>query len=127
MMTPVTQLIGIMGGSDLVTGMGSVDSAKGISFEQFIVDSYMWDCSKKYLHEVEISEEKTGLEALEEVGHGHDFLTHPHTMKHLRSELAFWEEEKLDLLNMDKQEVPAEANRIVKSILDQHQVEPIAI
>ena len=35
-LTPVTQLIGIMGGSDLVTGLGSVDSAKGISFEQFI-------------------------------------------------------------------------------------------
>jgi trimethylamine--corrinoid protein Co-methyltransferase len=33
---------------------------------------------------------------------------------------------KLDLLNMDKKEVPAEANKIVKSILDKHQVDPIA-
>lgn len=125
-MTPVTQLLGIMGGSDLVTGLGSVDSAKGISFEQFIVDSYMWDCSKKYLHEVEISEDRIGLEAVKEVGHGHDFLIHPHTIKYLRGELTYWEREKLDLLNMDKKEVPAEANRIVKSILDKHQVEPIA-
>jgi len=125
-MTPVTQLLGIMGGSDLVTGMGSVDMAKGISFEQFIVDSYMWDCSKKYLHEVGISEERIGLEALKEVGHGHDFLTHPHTIKYLRGELTFWEREKIGLLNMDKKEVPAEAHRIVKSILDKHQVEPIA-
>jgi trimethylamine--corrinoid protein Co-methyltransferase len=125
-MTPVTQLIGIMGGSDLVAGMGSVDSAKGISFEQLIVDSYIWDCSKPYLHELEISEEKIGLDALKEVGHGHDFLTHPHTIKYLRSELTFWDGEKLDLLNMDKEEVPAEANKIVKSILDKHQVEPIA-
>ncbi|GAH16438.1 unnamed protein product, partial [marine sediment metagenome] len=62
-LTPVSQLTGIMGGSDLVTGLGSIDSAKGISFEQFIVDSYMWDCSKNYLHEVEISEEKIGLDA----------------------------------------------------------------
>jgi len=125
-MTPITQLLGIMGGSDLVTGMGAVDSAKGISFEQFIVDSYMWNCSKKYLHEVEISEEKIGLEAVKEVGHGHDFLMHPHTIKYLRGELTFWEREKLDLLNMDKKEVPAEAHKIVKSILDKHQVEPIA-
>jgi trimethylamine--corrinoid protein Co-methyltransferase len=125
-MTPVTQLIGIMGGSDIVTGMGSIDSAKGISFEQFIVDSYMWDCSKEYLHEVEISEERIGLEAVKEVGHGHEFLTHPHTIKYLRGELTFWEGEKLDLLNMDKKEMPAEANKIVKSILEEHQVEPIA-
>jgi trimethylamine--corrinoid protein Co-methyltransferase len=125
-MTPVTQLTGMMGGSDLVTGLGSVDSAKGISFEQLIVDSYMWDCSKNYMHEVEISEEKIGLDAVEEVGHGHDFLTHPHTLKYLRGELTFWEKEKLDLLEMDEQEMPAEANKIVKSILDKHRVEPIA-
>jgi trimethylamine--corrinoid protein Co-methyltransferase len=125
-MTPVTQLTGIMGGSDLVAGMGSVDSAKGISFEQLIIDSYMWDCCKNYLHEVEISEEKIGLDAVKEVGHGHDFLTHPHTLRYLRGELTFWEGKKLDLLEMDDKEMPAEANRIVKSILDKHQVEPLA-
>jgi len=125
-MTPVTQLTGIMGGSDLVTGFGSVDSAKGISFEQFIVDSYMWDCSKNYMHEVEISEEKIGLDVVKEVGHGHDFLMHPHTLKYLRGEISSWDKEKLDLLEMDKQELPAEANKIVKSILDKHQVDPIA-
>ena len=126
LMTPVTQLVGILGGSDIVTGMGSVDSAKGISFEQCIIDSYMWDLSKTYLHEVEISEEKMGLDAVREVGHGNHFLAHPHTIKHLRGELVFWEQEKLDFLNMDKEEMPAAANRIVKSTLDEHQVEPIA-
>ena len=125
-MTSVTQLTGIMGVSDLVTGLGSVDSAKGISFEQFIIDSYMWDCCKNYLHEVEISEEKIGLDAVTEVGHGRDFLMHPHTLRYVRGELAFWEGEKLDLLEMDDKELPAEANRIVKSILDKHQVEPLA-
>jgi trimethylamine--corrinoid protein Co-methyltransferase len=125
-MTPIGQLTGIMGGSDLVTGLGSVDSAKGISFEQFIVDSYMWDCSKNFMHEVELSEDKIGLDAVKEVGHGNHFLTHPHTLKYLRGELVFWEQEKLDFLQMDKEELPAEANRIVRSILDEHQVEPIA-
>jgi len=126
LMTPVTQLLGIMGGSDLVTGMGSVDSAKGISFEQCIIDSYMWEVSKNYLYEVGISEEKIGLDAVREVGHGNHFLTHPHTHKHLRGELATWDQEKLDLLTMDNEEMPAAANRIVEDILDEHQVEPIA-
>jgi len=125
-LTPVSQLTGILGGSDLITSLGSIDSAKGISFEQFIVDSYMWDCCKNFLHEVEISEEKIGLDAVKEVGHGHDFLSHPHTLKYLRGELAFWEKEKLDLLEMDSKELHAEANRIVKIILDKHQVEPLA-
>jgi trimethylamine--corrinoid protein Co-methyltransferase len=125
-MTPVTQLMGVMGGSDIVTGLGAVDHAKGISFEQLIVDSYMWDCSKNYMHEVEISEERIGLDAVKEVGHGHDFLMHPHTLKYLRGEISSWDKEKLDFLEMDKQELPAEANKIVKGILDKHHVEPIA-
>jgi trimethylamine:corrinoid methyltransferase-like protein len=118
--------MGVMGGSDLVTGFGCVDHAKGISFEQLIVDSYMWDCSKNYMHDVEISEEKIGLDAVKEVGHGHDFLMHPHTLKYLRGEISVWDKEKLDFLEMDAKELPGEANKIVKSILDKHQVEPIA-
>ena len=125
-MTPITQMVGMMGGSDLVTGFGAIDGALGISFEQCVIDSYMWDCSKKYLHDVGITEERIGLEALKEVGHGNHFLTHPHTIKYLRGELTTWEGEKLDLLNMDKKEMPAEANRIMKNILDKHQVEPIS-
>ena len=78
------------------------------------------------MNEVEISEEKIGLDAVKEVGHGHDFLTHPHTLRYLRGELTSWEKEKLDLLEMNEQELPAEVNRIVKCILDKHQVEPLA-
>jgi trimethylamine--corrinoid protein Co-methyltransferase len=125
-LTPVTQLTGIMGGSDIVTGFGAVDHALGISFEQLIVDSYMWDSSKKYMHEVEISEERIGLDAVKEVGHGHDFLMHPHTMKYLRGEISVWDREKLNFLEMDSKDLHAAANKIVKNILEKHQVDPIA-
>ena len=124
-MSPVNQLVGMLSRSDLMTGFGAVDSAKGISFEQFIIDAYMWDCSKKYLYEVEISEERAGLDAVEEVGHGHDFLMHPHTMKYLRGELKSWEKDKLELLNSSEEEMPVAAHKIVKEILDKHHVEPI--
>jgi hypothetical protein len=54
-------------------------------------------------------------------------LPDPHTLRYLRGELTFWEREKLNLLEMEDKEVPAEANRRVKSILDKLQVEPVAI
>jgi len=44
------------------------------------------------------------LDAVKEVGHGHDFLTHPHTLRYLRSELTFWDKEKINLLEMDDKE-----------------------
>jgi trimethylamine:corrinoid methyltransferase-like protein len=105
--------------------VGSVDSARGISFEQFVVDSYMWDSSRHFMREVQLSEERIGLDAVREVGHGRDFLMHPHTLRYLRGELSYWERDKLDLLEMPEQELPAEANRIVRSLMAQHQVDPI--
>ena len=66
------------------------------------------------------------MDVVREVGHGNHFLAHPHTIKNLRGELAYWDHEKLDLLSMDKEELPAAANRIVRDLLDEHRVEPIA-
>jgi trimethylamine--corrinoid protein Co-methyltransferase len=125
-LTPATQLVGIMGGSDLVTGFGCVDSALGISFEQLIVDSYMWDCLSNFMHDVEITEERIALDAVKEVGHGHDFMMHPHTLKYMRGEISAWDKEKLAFLEMDPKKLPAAANKIVKNILANHKVEPIA-
>jgi len=78
------------------------------------------------MDEVDISEEKIGLDAVKEVGHGHDFLTHDHTRRYVRGELVPREEEKLDLLEMDREEMLVAAHKIVKSLLDKHLVEPIA-
>jgi trimethylamine--corrinoid protein Co-methyltransferase len=125
-MTPTGQLTGIMGGSDLVTGMGCVDSALGISFEQLIIDSYMWDCSKHYMDEVAITEDRIALDVVKEVGHGHEFLTHDHTLKHLRGELASREEEKVALREMDNDEMRVAAHKIAEDLLAKHQVDPIA-
>jgi trimethylamine:corrinoid methyltransferase-like protein len=55
---------------------------------QLVTDSYMWDFLKDYLKEVEISEEKMGLDAFKAVGHGGDFLSNDHTLKYLRSDLT---------------------------------------
>jgi len=124
-MSSVIEITGSMGGSDLITGFGAIDGAKGNSFEKLIIDSYMWDCAKNFVKEVEISEERIGLDAVKEVGHGHDFLTHPHTLTYLRDEITSWDKKKLGLLEMDDNEMPAAANSVVKSILDEHQVESI--
>ncbi len=116
------ELIGLAAYTDIITGMGSVDGAKGISFEQLVIDSYMWDFFKDYLKEVEISEERMGLDAIKAVGHGGDFLSSEHTLKYLRSDLTQWDQAKLDLLALDKDAMPKAANLVVKKVLEDHQV-----
>jgi len=116
------EFIGLTAYTDIITGMGSVDDAKGISFEQLVIDSYMWDFFKDFLQEIEISEEKMGLDAIKAVGHGGDFLSSDHTLKYLRSDLTQWDKAKLALLNLDKEAMQREANRVVKQTLAEHQV-----
>jgi trimethylamine--corrinoid protein Co-methyltransferase len=116
------QLIGVAAHTDIITGMGCIDDAKGISFEQLVIDAYMWDFFKDFLKVVEISEEMIGLEAIKAVGHGGDFLSSDHTLKYLRSDLTQWDRAKLDLLSLDKEAMSAAANKIVKQTLAGHRV-----
>ena len=116
------QFIGLTAYTDIITGMGCVDDAKGISFEQLVIDSYMWDFFRAFLKEVEISEEMMGLEAIKAVGHGGDFLSSEHTLKYLRSDLTQWNRKKLDLLSLDQDSMAKEANRIAKEVLAEHRV-----
>jgi trimethylamine--corrinoid protein Co-methyltransferase len=116
------QFIGLAAYTDIITGMGCVDDAKGISFEQLVIDAYMWDFFRDFLKEVDISEEMMGLSAIKAVGHGGDFLSSDHTLKYLRSDLTQWDRAKLDLLALDQEEMAKAANRIAKKVLAEHQV-----
>lgn len=116
------QFIGLAAYTDIITGMGCVDDAKGISFEQLVIDSYMWDFFKDFLKEIEISEEKMGLDAIKAVGHGGDFLSSDHTLKYMRSDLIQWDKTKLAFLDLEKKAMQQEANRVVKQTLAEHRV-----
>ena len=36
------QIMGVASRTDILTGMGCCDAAKGISFGQLVIDSYIW-------------------------------------------------------------------------------------
>jgi trimethylamine--corrinoid protein Co-methyltransferase len=116
------QFIGLAACTDIITGMGCIDDAKGISFEQLVIDSYMWDFFRDFMKEVEISEEMIGFDAIKAVGHGGDFLSSDHTLKYLRSNLTQWDRAKLDLLALEKAEMSLAANKIVRQVLADHEV-----
>jgi len=118
----INQALGITAHTDIITGMGCVDDAKGISFEQLVIDSCMWDLFREFMKEIEITEEKIGFAALKKAGPGGDFLTSEHTLKYLRSDLTIWNQEKRDLLTMDNTAMAREANRIARQIIREHQV-----
>jgi trimethylamine--corrinoid protein Co-methyltransferase len=111
--------------TDIVTGLGAIDDAKGICFRQLLIDAYTWECCRKYFETIDITEEKLALDVMKQVGPGGTFLTHRHTLEHLRNELISWDEEIYDLLVMERDAQMEKAGELVNKILMEHQVTPL--
>lgn len=115
----------MLSGTDCCSGMGGLESAKGGSLEQMVIDAYLWDNFKPILRNMTISEETMAFDVMKQVGHGNSYLSHPHTTKLLRKELFFPDKKKMAWEATLSTKMVAEAKEMVKKILSEHQVDPI--
>jgi trimethylamine--corrinoid protein Co-methyltransferase len=119
------QIMAVACRTDIITGMGCCESAKGISFGQLVIDSYIWEYIREFMKEVHVTEERIGFDEIRAVGHGHHFLKSKHTRRFMREEITQYNNDKLEMLTSDAATVTAEANRIAEQLLKDHQVLPI--
>jgi trimethylamine--corrinoid protein Co-methyltransferase len=76
-----------MGGSNYVHhAAGMLESMIAVAYEQFVIDDEIIGMSCKVLKGIEVDPEHLALEVIDEVGPGGNFMVHPHTLKHMRSE-----------------------------------------
>ena len=125
----VSELVGtIMSnfvGSDLCSGAGALDSAKGASLEQVVIDSYFWEDVQKFMRRFSVTEESIAFDVVKSVGHGNTFLRSMHTAKNFRTEIAFRDQKrKLWQATLSTKMVP-EAREIAKKVLAEHKVAPL--
>ena len=120
-----TSAISPLCGSDMISGAGSFDSAKGASLEQVMIDAYLWDDIRTVMRKYEVSEETAALKVVEEVGHGNSFLNHLHTARNFRKEMIFRDSSKLKWQATQSDGMLPEVRELVKRILKEHQIPPI--
>jgi len=111
--------------SDLIPGMGSFDCAKGCSFEQMVIDAYLWENFRPFGNISEISERTVALDVIEQVGHEKSFLTHPHTLKNFRKMLSSRNKDTVKWESTISDSMMPEARKIAKRLLEEHEVPPI--
>jgi trimethylamine--corrinoid protein Co-methyltransferase len=119
-----TVALTVLNGTDCCSGMGGLESAKGASLEQMVIDANLWSNFKPVLRNITISEETFAFEVVKQVGQGNTFLAHPHTVKYCK-----------ELLNRDKSRLAweatlsnkmvADARQIVTKTLEEHEVPEI--
>lgn len=116
---------GVLSGSDLVSGAGGLDSAKGCSMAQMVLDSYIWDNFKGLLREVDFRDLRSAVEAYKGVGHGNCFLSSPHTARNFRKELFAFDPAKLSLERTNSDAMLPELRQEVKRLLEDVCFEPM--
>jgi trimethylamine--corrinoid protein Co-methyltransferase len=114
--------LGVFSGSDLISGIGGFDHAKGCSMEQMVLDSILWDNFRAFLRDFTIDDKTTALDVMREVGHGNSFLSHAHTGRNFRKELHFWDRNNLALEATLSSEMLPQARKTAKKLLKDHDV-----
>ncbi|MBU1158061.1 MAG: trimethylamine methyltransferase family protein [Candidatus Thermoplasmatota archaeon] len=109
-------------GSDLISGAGSLDSAKGASLEQVVIDSYLWEDIRSFMRSYEISDSTAVTDVVKAVGHGNTFLRHMHTAKNFKNEIIFRDQKKKSWQATMSTKMTPEAKEIAKMILSEHKV-----
>ena len=115
-------ILGTFVGTDMASGAGSLDSAKGAALEQIMIDSYMWEDMRTFIKTFDVTEAAIALNVTKEVGHGNTFLRHLHTARNFRKEISFRDQKrKLWQATLSTKMAP-EAKEIARKVLAEHQV-----
>lgn len=109
-------------GSDLISGIGGLDHAKGCSLDQMVLDSIVWDNFRAFLRDFKIDDRTAALDIMRQVGHGKNYLSHAHTGKTYREELRIWDRSNLALEATLSDEMLPRARSIAKKLLKEHEV-----
>jgi len=114
--------VSTMGGTDMCCGIGSLDHAKGMSLEQIVIDTYVWENVRKHMTPFEMSRETAALDVIRQVGHGNTFLSNIHTAKNFRKEIIVRDPTKGRFEATLSKSMVVEARAIAKKLLKEHQV-----
>lgn len=117
--------LSVMGGSDMCCGIGTLDNAKGMSLEQIVIDTYVWENVRKQMTPFEISEETAALDVIKQVGHGNTFLSNMHTARNFKKEIIVRDPVKGRFEATISRLMVPEARAIAKKILKEHVVEEL--
>jgi len=124
-----TMVLGALAGAELSGHQGIIGADIGGSLEQLLVDNEVAGYVKRLLKGFRVEEETIALHVIREVGVGGNFLTHRHTMKHIRSE--FWFPKVFDRLSWDGWKAKGslaklkEIREIISRILSKHEPESL--
>ena len=120
--TMMSLLMGVLSGADIgVQCVGTLDALMTISLEKMIIDQEIISRALRIKEGVTFSEEALAVEAIQQIGHGGSYLTHPDTFKACRSmwspSISNWDAYD-GWESAGSEDIVVKANKKMKSILE---------
>ena len=81
----LTGLMPALAGANLIYGLGMIESGMTFDFAQLVMDDEFAGMIKMCVGGIPVNDETLALDVIAEVGPFGDFLSHDHTMAHMRS------------------------------------------
>ena len=76
----------VLGGADLIVGLGLLEDAKTLSLEKLVIDDEIVRMIRRIADGIVVDDETIALDVIQKVGAGGMYLAEKHTLKHLREE-----------------------------------------
>jgi trimethylamine--corrinoid protein Co-methyltransferase len=75
-----------LAGANLIYGLGMIEMGMTIDYGQLVMDNEFARMIKYAVQGIAVTDETLAVDVMHEVGVGKDFLSHDHTMKHMRTQ-----------------------------------------
>jgi len=82
----LTGLLPALAGANLIYGLGMIESGMTFDFGQLVMDDEFAAMIKMCVGGIPVRDETLALDVIGEIGPFGDFLSHEHTMAHMRSQ-----------------------------------------
>ena len=81
----LTALLPALAGANMIYGLGNTETGITMDYGQTVMDNEFAGLIKFTLQGISVNDETLAVDVIREIGPGRDFLSHAHTMKHMRT------------------------------------------
>ena len=82
----ITGLLPALAGANLIYGLGMIEMGMTIDYGQLVMDNEFARMIKQVVGGIPVNDEALAVDVIHEIGVGKNFLSHPNTFKHMRSQ-----------------------------------------
>lgn len=118
-----------MAGTNVIYGLGMLEMGVTLDFGQLVLDNEFAGMIKHVLQGIPVRDETLALDVIHAVGPFKDFLSHKHTLQHMRSQSQprlIDRRRRSKWLEAGGTDIYARATARAREILETHQPAPLA-